>query len=445
MLALLHPMMPFVTEEIWSYHPARRGHLAVHQFPEADESLFDAEAEAEVGAGIELTRRLRAWRDLVEAPAAIVLPARAEGVEPQEFVGRLARFEFGEDGGEPVAAGRADQGPRLGSRSTPTRSAPGSRHGARSCAPRSPGPRANSATSASSPTRPAEVVEEEREKLERYRRRARGAVGIAATDPEAYLDSLEPIGWRLGLERMHRLNTLLGMPQHRFASIHVVGTNGKSSVTRMTAALLEAHGVAAGAMVSPHLRRWSERILIRGAETRAGGVRGRRRPSRRGRRGRRSQPRRRRDPVRGRDRGRLRRPGRRPGRRRRDRGRAGGRLDATNTIPSQVTVLTSVGLDHTEWLGDTEEEIAAEKLAVLRDHTTLVLGRVSGPVRELAERTAAERGAGAGDRARGPRRGTSAFGPAVGSSAATSPSRARRPRPFTARSTRRSSPPWRPG
>jgi dihydrofolate synthase/folylpolyglutamate synthase len=63
---------------------------------------------------------------------------------------------------------------------------------------------------------------------------------------------------------MHRLNTLLGMPQHRFASIHVVGTNGKSSVTRMTAALLEAHGVSAGAIVSPHLRRWAERIVIGG-------------------------------------------------------------------------------------------------------------------------------------------------------------------------------------
>ena len=45
----------------------------------------------------------------------------------------------------------------------------------------------------------------------------------------------------------------------------------------------------------------------------------------------------------------------------------GGRLDATNAIPSRVTVLTSVGLDHTEWLGETELEIAAEKLAVLRD------------------------------------------------------------------------------
>ncbi len=71
----------------------------------------------------------------------------------------------------------------------------------------------------------------------------------------------------------------------------------------------------------------------------------------------------------------------------------GGRLDATNTIPSRVTVLTSIGLDHTEWLGETELEIAAEKLAVLRDQTTLVLGRVSAEVAALAERTAAERGA----------------------------------------------------
>src|SRR6478609_3524161 len=65
---------------------------------------------------------------------------------------------------------------------------------------------------------------------------------------------------------MHRLCTLLGMPQHRFGSIHVVGTNGKSSVTRMTAAQLEAHGVSTGACVSPHPSRWSERVLLRGAE-----------------------------------------------------------------------------------------------------------------------------------------------------------------------------------
>src|SRR5206468_76213 len=71
----------------------------------------------------------------------------------------------------------------------------------------------------------------------------------------------------------------------------------------------------------------------------------------------------------------------------------GGRLDATNVLPSQATALTSVGLEHTEWLGETEEEIAAEKLAVLRDHSALVLGRVGDGVRDLAERTAAERSA----------------------------------------------------
>ena len=90
-----------------------------------------------------------------------------------------------------------------------------------------------------------------------------------------------------------------------------------------------------------------------------------------------------------------------------DRGRAGGRLDATNTIPSRVTVLTSIGLDHTEWLGETEEEIAAEKLAVLRDHSILVSGGSPPRSRELAERTAAERGARLLDAPRGPRRRSS--------------------------------------
>jgi valyl-tRNA synthetase len=105
LLALLHPTMPFVTEEIWSHHPASTGHLVVHAFPSSDESLIDLPAEAEVEAGIELTKRLRAWRDLVEVPVASTLSARVEGAEPQEFVGRLARFELSaEDGGDPVAS-----------------------------------------------------------------------------------------------------------------------------------------------------------------------------------------------------------------------------------------------------------------------------------------------------------------------------------------------------
>ena len=167
-LALLHPMMPFVTEEIWTYHPARSGHLAVHEFPVADESLFDPDAEAEVRAGIELTRRLRAWRDLVQAPAASVLPARAEGVEPQEFVGRLARFEFGDDGGEPVAS----VGPvRVLASDQIDAEAVGSRVEARreelrGEVARAEGKLGNERFVANAP---GEVVEEEREKLDRYR------------------------------------------------------------------------------------------------------------------------------------------------------------------------------------------------------------------------------------------------------------------------------------
>ena len=162
-----------------------------------------------------------------------------------------------------------------------------------------------------------------------------------------------------------------------------------------TSALLEAHGVSTGAYLSPHTERWSERIRLRGVEIPADTFE---------------------EAV------------ERVSQsvevvnRALDEGESvtqfeaataasfvalararvevavveaglGGRLDATNTIPSRVTVLTSIGLDHTEWLGETEAAIAAEKLAVLRDQTILVLGEVSSEVAELAERTARERGA----------------------------------------------------
>jgi valyl-tRNA synthetase len=167
-LALLHPIMPFVTEEIWSYHPARRGHLAIHPFPAADDSLRDPEAEAQVWAGIELTRRLRAWRDLVETPAATVLAARADGIEPHEFVGRLARVEFGEDGGDSVAAVgpvRILASAELDAEAVAAR-LEARREELRSEVARAEGKLGNEKFVARAP---AEVVDEEREKLARYR------------------------------------------------------------------------------------------------------------------------------------------------------------------------------------------------------------------------------------------------------------------------------------
>ncbi|HET7483920.1 MAG TPA: valine--tRNA ligase [Solirubrobacterales bacterium] len=167
-LALLHPIMPFVTEEVWSYHPSRTGHLAVHRFPEADESLFDAEAEADVGHGIELTGRLRAWRDMVEAPAASQLSARVEGERPREFVGRLARFEFTEDGGDPIASVgpvKVLASPEIDAEAVAAR-LERRREELRAEVARAEGKLANEKFVARAP---AELVEEERAKLERYR------------------------------------------------------------------------------------------------------------------------------------------------------------------------------------------------------------------------------------------------------------------------------------
>jgi len=61
---------------------------------------------------------------------------------------------------------------------------------------------------------------------------------------------------------MRRLLTALGSPQERLRAIHVVGTNGKSSTVRMAAAILQAHGLTAGAYLSPHLTTFAERIRI---------------------------------------------------------------------------------------------------------------------------------------------------------------------------------------
>lgn len=210
---------------------------------------------------------------------------------------------------------------------------------------------------------------------------------------DTYIGSLAPLGWSFGLERIRRLTDLLGMPQRRFASVHVVGTNGKTSVARMTAALLAAEGMKTGAYVSPHIGSWRERILIDGEPIPAEAF----------------------DEAIGRAREAAEVADRSAG----DDGPIsqfelvtgaafhalatakvefaaieaglGGRLDATNILPSRATILTSIGLDHTEWLGETLEQIAAEKLAVLREHSALVIGDLPARIRVLAEAAAAER------------------------------------------------------
>jgi dihydrofolate synthase/folylpolyglutamate synthase len=210
---------------------------------------------------------------------------------------------------------------------------------------------------------------------------------------EAYLLDLELFGMRFGLDRMQKLMTVLGMPQRRFASVHVVGSNGKSSTVRMIAAILERHGSRTGAYTSPHLRTFAERIEVgetpvsdadfAAAVTRvahaAEMVNRTAAPDDRvtqfealtaaayhelARRG---------VEVAVIEAG------------------LGGRWDATNVIPSKVQVLTSVGLEHTRWLGPTLADIAEEKLDVVRHHATLVAGDLPPEAELVAERVVADR------------------------------------------------------
>jgi valyl-tRNA synthetase len=129
-LALAHPIMPFVTEEIYGFMPHAEGHLAVRRFPSVDEGLIDEGAEREMEAVIEATRRLRNYRDSVGAAASARIPARVvvEEAGARELyerslatIRRLSRFELevagdgrreeveaGDGaGGRPAAAGAA--------------------------------------------------------------------------------------------------------------------------------------------------------------------------------------------------------------------------------------------------------------------------------------------------------------------------------------------------
>jgi dihydrofolate synthase/folylpolyglutamate synthase len=181
-----------------------------------------------------------------------------------------------------------------------------------------------------------------------------------------YVESLSP--WPqdgFGLDRIQALLADLGDPQLRYPSIHVVGTNGKSTVTRTIEVLLLEGGLAVGAYLSPHVRDWSERIRVRGREADFEAAIARVRDAAE----------------------------------RHDATQfelltaaaltefaeadvdvavveagLGGRHDATNVLRSPVQVLTNIALEHTEVLGTTREAIAAEKLAVVQPGAAVVLG-----------------------------------------------------------------------
>ncbi len=183
----------------------------------------------------------------------------------------------------------------------------------------------------------------------------------------AWLESLSP--WPrdgFGTGRMRALVAALGDPQAGLPAVHVVGTNGKSTTTRMVEELLRDAGLRVGAYLSPHVRSWAERVRVEGGDadlrTALAAVR--------------------------------------PAAERLEATQfealtaaafvafreaeveaavveagLGGRHDATNVLDeTRVVVLTNVSLEHTDVLGSTREAIAVEKLAVVRPGCTAVLG-----------------------------------------------------------------------
>jgi dihydrofolate synthase/folylpolyglutamate synthase len=200
----------------------------------------------------------------------------------------------------------------------------------------------------------------------------------------AYVERHIGLGREPGLGRMRDLLDLMGNPEEGYPIIHVAGTNGKTSTSRLATLLLVAHGLTTGTLTSPHLQRIEERLAVNGrtstpeefalavsdvaafADLREGA-------------------------------------GDEPNTYFELATAAGfaffaeqavsagvlevglgGRLDATNVVDAEVCVVTSIGRDHTEHLGEEIDGIAREKLAIAGPGCILV----TGPLPDLAAREA---------------------------------------------------------
>lgn len=209
----------------------------------------------------------------------------------------------------------------------------------------------------------------------------------------AYHDALRRLfsrtggAWRLGLERVSELLTLLGNPQRTYSVFHVAGTNGKGSTVATLYAMLRGSGLRVGRYTSPHLVDFAERVVVDGAPmphdaittwldqwepemTRLGATFfeattamaldwfGTQRV----------------DVA-------IVEVG------------LGGRLDATNTVEPLAAAVTQIGFDHLEFLGDTLESIAGEKAGIYKRGAVAVVGEGRPEIRALLTARAGDAGA----------------------------------------------------
>lgn len=207
------------------------------------------------------------------------------------------------------------------------------------------------------------------------------------------LFNLRPQGGKFGIDRMRVLAAALDHPERRTPCIHVAGTNGKGSVAAMLESILRAAGWRTGLYTSPHLVHLGERVQVdrrpltedeivayfEELRPHAAGIA-------------------------------AANPEDRPSffeymtamaflqfaRRQCDVAilevGLGGRLDATNIVQPQVSVVTSIGLDHTELLGGSLEQIATEKAGIVKPGAPVVLGRMPSAAETTIRRIAAQLG-----------------------------------------------------
>ena len=209
----------------------------------------------------------------------------------------------------------------------------------------------------------------------------------------AYLERHIDLGMKPGLSRMVELLEMMGHPESGYPIVHVAGTNGKTSTSRLITVILAAHGLNTGTFTSPHLERIEERIGVNGrmstpeefaqAVTDVAGFA---------------------DLY-------EKKTGERASYFELTAAMAfawfsensvdaavvevglGGRLDATNAADGEVAVVTGIDFDHTEVLGTTIEQIATEKLGIVKPGAMLVTGSMPEGAIGIARATASDLGA----------------------------------------------------
>jgi dihydrofolate synthase / folylpolyglutamate synthase len=203
-----------------------------------------------------------------------------------------------------------------------------------------------------------------------------------------YLYRLRKYGIKFGLENISRLMSALDNPHASFRTVHIAGTNGKGSTSAIIASILQAAGLRVGLFTSPHLISFTERIRINGEEITEDEVMEYTEEIK--------------DTV-------SRLDGFSPtffevvtaiamlyfSRKNVDAAMVevgmGGRLDATNIIHPAVSIITSIGFDHMDFLGNTLAEIAREKAGIIKSNAPVVSAEQLSEAGRIIEKKAREK------------------------------------------------------